>query len=261
MKRNLITSALAVLVFTVLLGLVYPLVVTGIAQVAFGAKADGDPTLIARDTKNDPRYFQPRPSQTEYNAERDLLLQPRAQPGQRASSSTASRSRPTRSSTARPAMPPIRRRHHVRLGRRPAHLRGQRRDPGAPRRARARPPARARRAARRGEHRRALPRRARRAGREHHQAQRGTRPMTALAVPSRARVASTPRRVEVPVHAGHPVAGDRGVVQEARPARAGPQPGHVRGRDRRADHHDRVDRSATAATRAGSRSRSRSGCG
>ena len=44
MKRNLISSALAVLVFTVLLGLAYPLVITGVAQVAFGAKADGDPT-------------------------------------------------------------------------------------------------------------------------------------------------------------------------------------------------------------------------
>ena len=39
MKRNLITSALAVLVFTVLLGLAYPLVITGISQVAFGANA------------------------------------------------------------------------------------------------------------------------------------------------------------------------------------------------------------------------------
>ena len=68
MRRNLVTSVLAVLVFTVLLGLVYPLVVTGVAQVAFGSKADGDTTLIARDNKNDPRYFQPRPSQTEYNA-------------------------------------------------------------------------------------------------------------------------------------------------------------------------------------------------
>ena len=44
MKRNLITSALAVVVFTVLLGLVYPLVITGVSQVAFGSKADGDPT-------------------------------------------------------------------------------------------------------------------------------------------------------------------------------------------------------------------------
>ncbi len=67
MKRNLITSAIAVVVFTVLLGIVYPLVVTGIAQVAFGAKADGDMTLIARDMKGNPRYFQPRPSQTEYD--------------------------------------------------------------------------------------------------------------------------------------------------------------------------------------------------
>jgi potassium-transporting ATPase KdpC subunit len=69
MKRNLITSALAVLVFTVLFGLAYPLVVTGIAQVAFGSKADGDQTLIAKDMKGDPRYFQPRPSQTGYNAD------------------------------------------------------------------------------------------------------------------------------------------------------------------------------------------------
>ena len=66
-------------VFTVLLGLVYPLAVTGIAQVAFGAKADGDTTLIAaRHARADPHYFQPRPSQTGYNANGDVLLQPRA---------------------------------------------------------------------------------------------------------------------------------------------------------------------------------------
>jgi potassium-transporting ATPase KdpC subunit len=68
MRRNLITSAIAVVAFTVLLGLVYPLVVTGVAQVAFGANADGNPNLIAKDTKGDRRYFQPRPSQTDYNA-------------------------------------------------------------------------------------------------------------------------------------------------------------------------------------------------
>jgi K+-transporting ATPase ATPase C chain len=67
MKRNLLTSLIAVIVFTVLLGFVYPLVITGIAQVAFGGKADGDTTLIARDMKGNPRYFQPRPSQTDYN--------------------------------------------------------------------------------------------------------------------------------------------------------------------------------------------------
>src|ERR1700755_52837 len=87
MKRNLITSVLAVIVFTVLLGLVYPLVVTGIAQVAFGQNADGNPDLLAKAwtkpvldasgqpkkdadgndvTEPDPRYFQPRPSATGY---------------------------------------------------------------------------------------------------------------------------------------------------------------------------------------------------
>ena len=68
MKRNLISSALAVIAFTALLGLVYPLAVTGISQVAFGAGADGNPDLIAKDTKGDPRWFQPRPSQTGYDA-------------------------------------------------------------------------------------------------------------------------------------------------------------------------------------------------
>jgi K+-transporting ATPase ATPase C chain len=43
-------------------------VITGVSQVAFGSKADGDTNLIARDWKGDPKYFQPRPSQTEYNA-------------------------------------------------------------------------------------------------------------------------------------------------------------------------------------------------
>jgi potassium-transporting ATPase KdpC subunit len=68
MRKNLISSLLAVLTFTVLFGLAYPLVVTGIAQVAFPGKADGDPTLLARDVKGSPRYFHPRPSATEYSS-------------------------------------------------------------------------------------------------------------------------------------------------------------------------------------------------
>jgi K+-transporting ATPase ATPase C chain len=68
MKKNLISSALAVLAFTLLFGIAYPLVVTGISQVAFGKKADGDPNLIAHDVKGSPRYFQPRPSATEYSS-------------------------------------------------------------------------------------------------------------------------------------------------------------------------------------------------
>lgn len=41
MKKNLITSALMMVVTTILLGLVYPLLVTGVAQVLFRDKADG----------------------------------------------------------------------------------------------------------------------------------------------------------------------------------------------------------------------------
>jgi K+-transporting ATPase ATPase C chain len=67
MKKNLITSALAVIVFTVLLGLAYPLAITGISQVAFPSRANGETRLIARDMKGDPRYFQPRPSQDAYD--------------------------------------------------------------------------------------------------------------------------------------------------------------------------------------------------
>ena len=67
MKQNLISSALAVLAITLLFGIAYPLVVTGISQVAFGKKADGDPNLIAQDVKGSPRYFQPRPSATQWS--------------------------------------------------------------------------------------------------------------------------------------------------------------------------------------------------
>lgn len=71
MKKNLITAILYTVVTTALLGLVYPLVVTGLSQLLFRDKANGQ--LIA---KNDavigsriiaqpftgPQYFHPRPS-------------------------------------------------------------------------------------------------------------------------------------------------------------------------------------------------------
>jgi len=78
MRKDLTRSALAIVACTVLLGLVYPLVMTGIAQVAFPGKADGSltrldgkvtgSTLLARDVKDSPRYFHPRPSATGYSA-------------------------------------------------------------------------------------------------------------------------------------------------------------------------------------------------
>ncbi len=49
MKRNLITAILMTVVTTILFGLVYPLVVTGLAQVLFPDKANGQ--LITQDGK------------------------------------------------------------------------------------------------------------------------------------------------------------------------------------------------------------------
>lgn len=74
MRKDLISAALGIVVFTILLGLGYPLAVTGISQVAFPDKADGslvaDGTsrLLARPWKGG-GYFRPRPSQTDYDAE------------------------------------------------------------------------------------------------------------------------------------------------------------------------------------------------
>jgi K+-transporting ATPase ATPase C chain len=77
MRRDLITSLLAIVVMTVFLGLVYPLAITGISQVVFPGKANGSKvsvdgkvvgsSLIGQDFKGDPRYFQSRPSATGYS--------------------------------------------------------------------------------------------------------------------------------------------------------------------------------------------------
>jgi potassium-transporting ATPase KdpC subunit len=76
MRRDLLTSLIAVIMLTVLLGLVYPLAVTGISQVVFPGKANGSrlsvdgrvvgSSLIGQDFKGDPSYFQSRPSATGY---------------------------------------------------------------------------------------------------------------------------------------------------------------------------------------------------
>ncbi len=71
MVKNLVTSILMTIVTTILLGLIYPLAVTGIAQVVFPAKANG--SLIMRgDTVigssligqpfSSPGFFRSRPS-------------------------------------------------------------------------------------------------------------------------------------------------------------------------------------------------------
>jgi potassium-transporting ATPase KdpC subunit len=94
LKRDIITSAMGILVLTLFLGILYPLVITGISQVAFPGNANGQKVYVngklvgskiigqnfaLQVVKNgkpvvdkngnpvtvpDPRYFQTRPSAT-----------------------------------------------------------------------------------------------------------------------------------------------------------------------------------------------------
>ena len=78
MRRELVNSALAIVVFTVVLGLGYPLLMTGAGQLLWPNKADGSQVeldgkvvgskLIGQDFGGKPRYFQSRPSVTGYSA-------------------------------------------------------------------------------------------------------------------------------------------------------------------------------------------------
>jgi potassium-transporting ATPase KdpC subunit len=62
--RELRNAVVAAVVLTVVLGLAYPLVMTGAAQVLWPHKADGEATLIAKRYPTD--LFQARPSATGY---------------------------------------------------------------------------------------------------------------------------------------------------------------------------------------------------
>jgi len=101
MRRDVVSSLIGIVVLTVLLGLVYPLVITGVSQVVFPGNANGQKVYVNGKlvgsriigqsfakpvlgkngkpeekqgepvTEPDPRYFQSRPSATEggaYNA-------------------------------------------------------------------------------------------------------------------------------------------------------------------------------------------------
>jgi K+-transporting ATPase ATPase C chain len=78
LRKDLFASVVAVVALTVVLGLGYPLLVTGAAQVLFPNKSDGSQIerngkavgskLIGQDFKGRPQYFQSRPSQTDYAA-------------------------------------------------------------------------------------------------------------------------------------------------------------------------------------------------
>lgn len=81
MRMDLIRGSLTVIVLTIVLGLAYPLAMTGISQLAFPGRADGslirsggrvvgsELLATAPGKRPDPRYFQPRPSATGWSAE------------------------------------------------------------------------------------------------------------------------------------------------------------------------------------------------
>src|ERR1043166_3613465 len=77
LRKDLIAATVAILFFTLLVGIAYPLLTTGVAQVLFpnasnGSKIELDgkvvgSELIGQDFRGLPRYFQSRPSATEYS--------------------------------------------------------------------------------------------------------------------------------------------------------------------------------------------------
>lgn len=75
--KNTIIAIKSFIIFSILLGLIYPLAITGIAQVAFPQKANG--SLIVENGKiigssligqkfDKPEYFNSRPSAVDYNS-------------------------------------------------------------------------------------------------------------------------------------------------------------------------------------------------
>jgi K+-transporting ATPase ATPase C chain len=78
MRRTLLTSVIAVVLITVLFGLVYPLVMTGVSQVVFPGEANGSKvsvngkvvgsSLIGQEFKGK-GYFHSRPSATGYSGD------------------------------------------------------------------------------------------------------------------------------------------------------------------------------------------------
>ena len=47
MKRDLINSGIGIIVFTIVCGLIYPLFITGVSQVAFPGNANGQKVYVA----------------------------------------------------------------------------------------------------------------------------------------------------------------------------------------------------------------------
>lgn len=79
LRKDLTTATIAIVFLTLLLGIAYPLVITGVAQLVFSGASNGSRVevdgklvgskLIGQDFEGLPRYFQSRPSATEYSAD------------------------------------------------------------------------------------------------------------------------------------------------------------------------------------------------
>jgi potassium-transporting ATPase KdpC subunit len=74
LRKDIITSAIGIIVLAFLFGIVYPLVLTGVSQVTFPGNANGQQIhvggrlvgskIIGQNFGGNPRYFQSRPSGT-----------------------------------------------------------------------------------------------------------------------------------------------------------------------------------------------------
>ena len=179
MRKDIRSAVVAIVVMTIVLGLLYPLAITGIGQVAFPNAADGSTVkvdgkvvgskLIGQDFstgKNANRYFQSRPSVTGY-APNATFFNNRG-PNQATLAVQQRRFVLDYLQREQPYVPEpegvrraLRCGDDVRLGRRPADLPRERAHPGRTRREGARPPDRSGARAHRREHRRPVRRRAR----------------------------------------------------------------------------------------------------
>ena len=234
--RALVTSVIAIVLFTAVFGFGYPALMTGFAQVAFPEKADG--SLIERDGTvvgsrlaaqafTQPEYFHPRPSAVEYNAAGTSFanLGPTS-PDLAAAVDEQAQAILDLEGPYNPGLEigdiPVDAVTTSGVGYRPAHLPGVRRAPGAARRRGARAAARARPRAGRRRHRGPLRRLPRRARRERARAQSG------------AGRGGTPDDVALrePLHARDRHERDPRLLRQARPAHARPQPRHLHRRGR-----------------------------
>ena len=170
MRRDIVGSVVAIVVLTIGLGLVYPLVMTGVAQVTFNDQANGSQVerdgkvvgshLIGQDFRKpvldasgqpkmdedgnpvleaDPAWFQSRPSQSGYSA--NVTFFSNLGPNQKDLADQVKANLDGYLALERPFTPGLtagwragRRRHRLRLGGRPAHLGRERPHPGQPHR-------------------------------------------------------------------------------------------------------------------------------